>query len=166
MTTTYIGEFSLGDSVPGVMPLVAFAQSQLTAQLNATIAMQANVQLPTNLLQLIELAKQMLANLERMLALGLQPPTINAQLGIIVSTIAAINLQLAPYLAFGATMAVAGVFGYVYDGPTNGAGAELATALAAGFPGHGATDHCNLLVLGCVAGVTWTAMQAIFKTSP
>jgi hypothetical protein len=166
VSTVYIGELSLAAAVPGPMPLLLAAQAQLQAQVTATVAMQANVQIPNTLDQLIAMAKQILANLEGMLLSGLEPPSINLQLAIIASTLAALELQLAPFLAFGAVMATGGVFAYVYDGTTAGAGAEFTTALSGGFPGHSGADHCNMVVLGCVASATWTAMQTVFKTSP
>jgi len=152
--------------VPLPVSLVSQAQFMLQAQLDATIAMSANLQIPTTLANLIALAQSILAALGQMLALGLQPPSVSMQASIIAATIAQLGLQLAPFLAFATLMATGGVFGYVYSGPTNGMGAEFTTALAGGFPGHGATDHCDVLVMGAVAAATWTAMQAVFKTTP
>lgn len=168
MSTTYIGELTLAAAVPGPLPLLLAAQAQLQAQLDATLAMQATLTLtiPNPLAQLIALAEQILHNLEQMLAIGLEPPTINLQLEIVLSVIAALELQLSLFLGFGTVMATGGVFAYVYDGSTAGAGAEFSTVLAGGFPGHSGVDHCNMLVLGCVASATWTAMQTVFKTSP
>ena len=166
MSVEYIGELTLAAAVPGPMSLLIAAQSQLQAQVTATLAMQATVTIPTTLAQLIAMAEQILASLAGMLAQGLQPPTISLQLSIIASTVAALELQLAPYLALGAVAATGGVFGYVYDGSTAGAGSELSVALAGGFPGYSGSAHCNLLVLGCVSTVTWSAMQVMFKTSP
>ena len=166
MTTTYIGELTLGVAVPLPVALVSQAQFTLQAQVDATLAASINVQLPTTLLELLALAQSILAALESMLLHGLEPPSLSLQGAIFAQTLAQLSLQLAPFLAFATLMATGGVFGYVYDGPTNGAGGELTTELAGGFPGHGATDHCNLLVLGAKASATWTAMQAMFRTSP
>ncbi len=166
MSTTYLGELTIGVMVPLPVVLVAQAQFSLQAQLDATIAMSASLQIPTTLANLIALAQSILDALAQMLAFGLEPPSVSLQASIIAATIAQIGLQLAPFLAFATLMATGGVFGYVYDGPTNGAGAELTTALAGGFPGHGATDHCDILMMGAVAAGTWTAMQQVFKTSP
>lgn len=166
MTTTYIGEESIGVMIPGAVALVAPSQAQLQATFDATLAASIAVGIPTTIADLLALANSILAALESMLAHGLQPPTITGQAAIFASTLAQLTLQLAPYLVFASLVATGGVFAYVYDGTTAGAGAEFTTALAGGFPGHSGSDHCNMLVMGCVAGVTWTAMQAIFKTAP
>lgn len=166
MTTTYIGELTLAAMVPLPVALVSQSQFLLQAQLDATIVAAANIQIPTTLANLIALAQSILDALAQMLALGLQPPSVSLQASIFAATIAQLGLQLAPFLAFATLMATGGVFAYVYDGPTNGFGAELSTALAGGFPGHGATDHCDVLVMGAVAGATWAAMQQLFRTTP
>ena len=162
MTTTYVGELTLGAALPLPVVTVAAAQAQVSAQLSAMISASLQLGLPSTLADLLALAN----SLEQMLALGLQPPTVGVQIAAFASVIAQLEAQLIPFSLFASLMASGGVFVYAYDGATSGVGSDLTTALASGFPGHAAIDHANMLVLGTVASATWTAMSSVFKVSP
>lgn len=161
MTTTLVGELSLGACLP--FPGLALAIADLQLKLQAMLAFSLKLGLPAlSIAAQLELAAQITASLNAALEIGITPPSISAQLGIVLDVIALLKLQLGLF----DVLLAAGVFVYAYDGPTNAFGGELTTALAAGFPGHGATDHANILVLGTVASATWSAMQVVFKTAP
>jgi len=160
MTTTYIGEETIGAMLP--FPGLVAAQVELEAKLAAMVTLSAQLGLPAlSIGAQLQIAAQITAGLQASLTIGITPPSISAQLGIVLAVIAQLRVQLALF----DILATAGVFAYAIDAATNAVGGELSTALAAGFPGHGPTTHANVLVLGAVDPAVWTAMGVVFKTS-
>lgn len=161
MTTTLVGELTLQAALP--FPGIAIALADLQLKLAAMLDFSVKIGLPAlSITAQLQLAAQITASLQAALSIGITPPSISAQLTLVLDVIALLKLQL----AFFDVLLATGVFVYVYEGPTNAFGGELGTALAAGFPGHGATDHANILVLGTVSAATWAAMSIVFKVSP
>jgi hypothetical protein len=104
---------------------------------------------------------------------GITPPSLGDQITIMAGIVAdltaavsAVNANLAIVTGFISLLATAGVFGYAYAGPANGLGGALTTELASGFPGGSPTDSTHAIVLATTTPATWTAMQAVFKTTP
>lgn len=164
MTTTYIGEETIGACIPVPVGLVLKAQADLQAQIPP---LEISVGLPTvSIAAQIEGLQLTISQLQLCLELGITPPSISAQLGLLEAKLIALRAELAVFLQLSQFFAAAGVFAYAIDAATNAAGAELTAALASGFPGHAPTAHANLLVLGTVDAATWTAMAQVFKTTP
>jgi hypothetical protein len=166
MSTTYVGELTLEVALPGVVaPLVAaMADAQAKVDAMAAFALQLGLP-PIPIFAQLTIAEEIVASLTVALQLGIEPPNLSAQLSIALAALAQLEAYLAIFTNLFSLLAVGGIFVYAIDNATNAVGAELTTALAAGFPGHGATDHANVLVLGTVSGASWSAMQVIFKTS-
>lgn len=162
---TYVGEASLTVLLPGIGGALFAAKASLEAQIAALVNFQATVSL-SFAAQLAVLA-QAQASLEAAIALGLQPPSLDVQIQITAAVALALQLQLQVILDLFNLLANAGVHAYAYDGRADGLGPQLTTALTTGLPGGaGAAEHTNALVLATTVGATWTAMQAIFKTTP
>ena len=167
MTVAFVAEADIAACLPAPVGLLLAAQADLSAKLSAMIAFSVQLGLPALSFDAqLQLVAQIEAALRASIAFGITPPSLNVQLDAALAAIATLKLQLQLYIDLLAIMAHAGVFIYTYDGPTNAAGGEIATALASGFPGHGATDHANMLILGTVDAATWTAMTQVFKTAP
>jgi hypothetical protein len=159
MTLALVGEMTIQAALP--FPALAGVLVDLQLRLSAMIDFSVKLGLPgLSIAAQLQLAAQITAALQASLAIGITPPSLNIQLGIVLSAIALLEAQIA---LFGVLLA-AGVFVYVYDGPTNGLGAALTTELATGFPGHAAGTHANVIILGTVDAATWTAMQVVFNT--
>lgn len=163
-TLTYIGELSLAELMPGVVgPLVA-AQADLQARINALLSFSATVGLDMS--QLVTLSGNILANLQAGLALGLQAPTLTAQINLVVSLTATLLAQLQLILDLMNLLAAA-VHAFAYDGTAAGFGATVTAALASGLPGGGLpTDHVNALVFATSIPASWYAISQIFRTTP
>jgi hypothetical protein len=166
MTTTYVGELTIEAVIPGVAaPLVA-AMADIQAKVDAMAAFTAQLGLPpVPLVAQLSIANSIVAALEVSIYLGLEAPSIDAQLSIALAALAQLEAELAIYTTLFSLLASGGVFVYAVDAATNAVGGELSVALATGFPGHGATDHANVLVLGTVSGATWASMQLVFQTT-
>lgn len=166
MTTTLIAETDIKATIPVPVGVLFSAMADLQVKLEAMIAFSAQLGLPAlSFAAQLELIAQIQAALEASISLGIEPPTLNVQLDATLAAIATLKIQLQVYISLFELMAHAGVFIYKFSGPTNTAGGEISAALAAGFPGHGATDNANILLLGTVDSATWAAMQGIFKTT-
>lgn len=165
MALTYIGELTIGGLMPGISAPFAAAVGDLQARLDACVAASANLTVSLPLQAQIDIATQIIANLQAAIALGIGPPSISAQVTIMADLIAAIEAQLAVMLAV--PFATAGVHVYAYDGTAGAFGGDVTAALTGGFPGGaGAGEHCNALVLATTIGATWTDMSAVFKVTP
>ena len=166
---TSLGSASLAVLVPGAAAeaarLVAacgIAAPNVEGQLSAigTFTPQVQMSYP----QQLAIAQQIVSQLQALIAAGLEPPDFTAQVvlaGQVHASLYALLSAVQGYLSasIGSLLATAGVSGYVFDGPKNTFGGELATALGAG------TESAHAIVLLTSAGATWTAMQSLFKTS-
>lgn len=173
MTVTALGSVSIGVAIPIAIEVNAalliacdIAFPNVSAQITAMASFTPHVDL--GLSEILLLAESAVENVQAAIAAIPPIPTISldAQIALAASItltlqlqLLAIEAQLALQLTVSGLLATAGVSLYVFDGANNVFGSELATALG------GATTHTNAIVLLTQSGVTWTAMQAVFKTS-
>ena len=165
MTTTFIGELTIGDFVPGVFDALLAAEADLEARIAALANFAVTVDL--DLSGQLALALQIVASIEAAIALGLTAPSISAQIAAQVALTTALQLQLELILELFDLFEAAGVWGYHYTGRADTLGSDMTTELSAGLPGGGGpSETVNALILITNVSATWTAMQQIFKTAP
>ena len=150
---------SIGVAVPAGLQAAVLAAADLQAQLTALASFQATVDFG-GLSADITLAGEILASLQAALALGLTPPSVSVQFDIVAALAAVVQLQLNIVLGFINLFATAGVYVYAWDGQTDQLGAAVTTEFS------GDATHSNAIILLTKLGATWTAMQAVFKTTP
>ena len=173
MSLTPLGSLALSAVVPGAAAAAAAGEIGIEAALPGIQAQLTALASFTPTLDLgglsgdITIAGNILADLQAALALGLTPPSLQAQLDIVAGLVLTlnnlvilINAQLQIILDLIALLATAGVDAYAYDGPAD----QLGAALTAQYAGD--TDHANALVLVTKIGATWTAMSTLFKVTP
>ena len=163
MSVTYIGSLSVGACMPAVTSALASAYADLQARVTALLAFAP---VPIDFTAQLTLCAQMTASISSMIALGIAPPSISAQIAITAALVASLEAQLAVILGLQTALGVAGVFAYAYAGTASGLGAAFTAQLFAGFPGGTGADSTNALLLATTTPACWTAMQAVFKTSP
>lgn len=164
MTLAYVGEIDMTAVLPGVAAALGTAKIALEAQIAALVGFKAQVSL--SFTDQIGILLQAKAALEAAIALGLQPPSLAAQIQITAQVATALQLQLQVILDLFTLFANAGIHVWAYDGAANGLGPALTTALTGGLPsGAGAAEHVDALVLATSIGATWTAMGKVFKTA-
>lgn len=170
MTITSLGSLSLGVALPGALACqiagelgINLALPDIQARLSALLAFSPSL---GDFSVDLALTAQIAADINAAISIGLTPPSLSLQLAIIAALIVdltnavlQINLQLTIVLGFGALLLNAGIAGYAFAGAQNVLGSELATALG------GSTAHANAVILVTQNAATWTAMQAVFKTS-
>jgi hypothetical protein len=177
MTTSYVGEFTIGGAVPGALAGVSAgiggvnaALPDLQARLAALLAFQPA---PISFAAQLSLAQATLSGIQLAIASGITPPDISAQLAAIAAlvadlaaAVAGIDVQLTILSNLQTLLAAAGLHVYAFAGATNAAGGELTTALSGGVPGGAPTTAANALVLVTTVSATWAAMQGVFEVSP
>lgn len=177
MPLVYVGELSIGGAVPGAADAaiagvagINLALPDIQQRLAALLAWSPT---PVSFTAQLALAQAMVSSVTASIALGLPVPSILAQIAIIgaliaelEAAIAAVAVQLGLITAFQVHLGAAGLHVYAYSGPANGLGGAVTVALAGGLPGGGPTDATNALVLATTIPATWTAMQAVFQTTP
>lgn len=174
MSLVALGSLSLAVAVPGAAEANAaldiaasIAAPNVSAQITAAASFTPSASL--SLLDLLAMAEAILANIEA--ALAAIPPIpvldLSAQVALAASVkvdldamLATVNAQVTIQLAIAALLATGGVVAYAWDGANDALGPALTTALG------GATTHSNAIILYTTSGVTWTAMQGLFKTTP
>lgn len=163
MTLVYGGELSIGGVLPGVSAALSVSLADIQARVDALLAWHPGV---IDFGVSLSIAAQMVVDLKAAIALGITPPSIDAQIAIIAALLATLEAQLQILLNIEGLLLTAGVHLYIYDGTAGALGGEVTTALSAGVPGGGGSgEHCNALVLVTTLGVAWTAMGEVFKTS-
>lgn len=177
MTVTYVGGLSLAVAVPAAASAVASgtagingALPDITARLEALAAFAP---VPVNFAAQLSLAQATVASVQSAIALGLTPPSIDAQIAMVVAlvaeleaTVAAVNANLTALTDLQAILDVDGVHVYAYDGTVEDLGPELTLELAAGLPAGSPTDAARAIVLITSDPSAWTAMQAVFRVTP
>lgn len=171
MSLVPLGSVSLAQALPGAQVAAAAgiagingALPDILARIAALLAFApAPISFSFNLVE----AAKIVASLNLAIAAGITPPNIAAQVAQIAAlvaalevTVSAVNANLSIVTGFLGGLAAAGIDAYAWDGPRNGLGPALTSAL-----GPSAT-HANALVLVTTNGATWSAMQAVFKTTP
>jgi hypothetical protein len=154
MTITSLGELSVGAAIPGAIAALNLALPDAQARLDALLAFQpGGVSFAANL----ALLAQIQASIESAISLGIVPPSLQAQIDIILGLLAPLRAQLAAIAAFKAAIG-AGVYAYKYDGNTSAFGAELAAALAS----HTTGEQSTAIVLGATSVAAASALAAVF----
>jgi hypothetical protein len=158
-TLTNLGEIELAAVIPGAVAALAIALPDLQARLDALLAFSPGaIDLHANL----ALAEKIIIDIKAAIALNIVPPSISAQIAIVLGLVAALKAQLAAIAAFKALL-TARAFVYAYSGTTAGYGPKITAELAAGFPGTGnALDQATILTIGATAQASVTAMAGVF----
>jgi hypothetical protein len=165
MSLTFVGQLSVGDTLPGVLIALQIATADAQARLDALLSFKASVSL--DLTAQIELAEKILASLQAALVLGLKAPSIGVQIQAVADLTIALQLQLRLILDLLKLFGAQGVWVWHYNGRADQLGAAMTTALATGLPaGGGPAEVIDALVLATNVITTWDAMSAIFKVNP
>lgn len=172
MTVTYLGNLTLGETIPAALSLSVAGQAginlalpDIQARLSALLAFNPQ---PVSFEAQLALAQSILASVEATIALGLPVPDISAQIAIVLAqiaaletAIAAINTQLEIILSFQTALSTAGIHAYSFTGQTSDMGAEIAAETSGGLPGGGPSDPTTALLLAATEPTAVTSMQTI-----
>ncbi|HSC86380.1 MAG TPA: hypothetical protein VLC09_03890 [Polyangiaceae bacterium] len=135
--------------------------------LNARLAaLQSFSPVSGSLADSIALAQATLNNLNLALSLGVAVPSLDFQIAEVAAQIAAIEAQIALAAGLANALAAVGVHAYHYAGTVASMGSAIAAEVGSGFPGGTGADSCNALIFATSIPSVWTAMQAVFKTTP
>lgn len=167
---TVLGSMSLAVALPGADAAAAAGISGINGALpdilSRIAALGAFAPAPISFAADLATANGMIASINASIAAGITPPDLAAQIAIVAAQVAAllatataVNASLALVVNFASLLTAAGVAGFAFDGAQNVLGSELATALGP------SAAHANAIILVTQNGSTWTAMQAIFRTS-
>lgn len=155
---TYLGSLTLSVAVPllGLLdltlgPFIAELQAKLAAMLKLSLAVTLTLPSVTANLMLAAAAQ-----------LALKPPQIGASASLAAAAALKLKLQIEALLQLTKWNATGGVHAFVYEGAASGLGTALQGAhVTMGVaPGQ---DTYAVVLLG-TAGVTKTALKAVFKT--
>jgi hypothetical protein len=160
---TYLGSLTIGACLPSTAAVLATAYADLQARVTALASVTFA---PIVFTAQLALAESIVASINAMITLGISPPTISAQIAIVTALLAELEAELAIILNLQGLFLQAGVFAYRYSGRADAFGADLTTALSAGFPGGTGADNTNALVLATTTPACWSAMQGVFRTTP
>lgn len=158
MTVTYGGEVEIAAAIPGAVAALNLAIPNLQAQLDALLAFSPGA---ISFQADLDMALGMVAAIRGAIAIGIQPPSLQAQIDIIFGLLASLQANLAAIAAFQALLS-ARLFAYGYEGPTNQFGTELQAELSGGYPGRPATEQTHAIVLGAATNASYTAMLGVF----
>jgi hypothetical protein len=169
-----LGTLALGVVVPGAATAnvaldvaCGIAAPNVSAQIAAAASFTPSASL--SLLDLLAIAETILDNINA--AIAAIPPIpvldLSAQVALAASVKADLDAMLLTVQAqvdiqveIGGLLATGGVVAYAWDGPNSSLGPALTAALG------GAATQSYAVILYTTSGVTWTAMQALFKTTP
>jgi hypothetical protein len=168
---TDLGSLTLAVIAPGAAVAAAaavtvsgLAAPEVQAQLDALADFSPSAQL--SFLDQIAQCEAIITGLQAMIAAGITPPSLSAQVTITLNIVASLQVSLAAIqaqldIAVGIQdlLAEGSVRLFTYSGPQDDFGGELAAELGA------PTTSVNALVLLTSNGASWTAMQGLFKTS-
>lgn len=163
MAVTYLGSMSVGATVPTVGIVLGDVLPDLQARLTA---LQNFTPISGSLGDAVALAAATLSNLQLALSLGISPPNLSTQIAEVAAQIGIIEAQIAVAVGLANNLAAVGVHAYHYSGTVASLGAGFAGELASGFPGGTGADGCNAILLATSFPSVWTAMQAVFRTTP
>jgi len=177
MSLTYLGSLSIGSLIPlgaaagaAAVAAVQLSIPELKARLEALASFAPT---PGSFAADISVAQSIIASIEAAIAVGLEAPSLDAQIAIVAALVAelraalaTIDAQLSVVTGFLALLETGGVFAYAYSGDADALGGALTTELASGFPGGGPTDPTNAIIYATTTPDTWTSMSAVFKVVP
>ena len=177
MTVVYCGELTIGGALPGANAATIAAITGINGAVPDLLArigsLQAFAPSDVNLGAQLQLANQLVSNVQTSISLGIAPPSIAAQIAGIAALVAAmlaqlsgVQAQLDLVLDFQGLLAAAGIHAYAFSGTTGALGGELATELASGTPGGSPSDPANAVVLVTTSPAAWAALSQIAKVSP
>lgn len=164
MTVVYVGGETIGSALPGVQGAILQAMGDVQAKIAAAVNFAPNLT-PPSIAADIQANGQILANLQAAAAIGIEPPSISAQLDIMASAVLVLKAQLQIILDL-LNLFTAAVHVYAYQGQTDALGGEFTTELSAGVPGGVGTDLANALLLITTIPADWAAIAQVFKTTP
>jgi hypothetical protein len=174
MSLVALGSVSLAVAVPGAATAnvalgvaASIAAPNVSAQITAAASFTPSASL--GLAQLLAIADAILANINA--AIAAIPPipvlSLSAQVALAAAVKAdldamllVVQAQVAIQIQIASLLATGGVVAYAWDGANSALGPALTAALG------GAATHSNAIILYTTSGVTWTAMQGLFKTTP
>ena len=154
---TYLGSYTVGGLFPSLMGFVAFARAKLAGTLagNLRLAASASLVLPQVRAAIAaRLAAQMAAT----------PPSVKVSTVANASVIASLQAQLAAYARLQPMLAQAGLDVYLYDGPADRFGSEVAGAIGGGLPGATSPSmHINSLVIATRYPAAFAALKELLS---
>ena len=157
-TLTNLGEIELAAVIPGAVAALAIAVPDLQARLDALLQFNPGaIDLHANL----AIAEQLVLDIKAAIALGITPPSISAQIQIVLGLVASLKAMLAAIAAFKGLL-TAKAFVYAYTGTTGGYGPLISAELATGFAGGTSLDQATILTIGATAQASVTAMAGVF----
>jgi len=155
---TYLGSLTLAVAVP-LLGLLDLTLGPFIAELQAKLAAMVKLSAAVTITLPAVTAAAMLAAAAR---LTFYPPAIGLTASLALAASAKLGLQIEALLKLTQWNATAGVHMFAYEGPANGLGSALngAHVTMGVAPGQ---DTYAVILLG-TAGVTKTALKAVFKT--
>ena len=171
---TYVGELSLGGSMPGADAAAVAGVAGINGALpdieSRIAALMAFTPTDVNFAAQLQLAQSVVTSIQASIALGLPEPSLAAQIAMVTALInsllavtVSVQAQLGIVIAFQGLLLAAGVHALAFDGTAGSLGSELDAALAPVVP---AGNHANAVVLVTTVPGTWDAMTGVFKVSP
>ena len=149
--------------MPGGQAAIEAVFPDLQARLDALLDFNPSTgSLSANL----ALAGQILANVQLMASIGIEPPSLSAQIAAVAAIVADLSARLEIALVFSDALGVAGLHSYRYSGEAGDLGSEFNVELAAGFPGGAASDHTEGILLATTVPGCWSALAQIMKVTP
>lgn len=171
MPLTYAGSLTLGQAIPLALDAqaqldtsVGLALPDVQARVDGLLAL--SVADPPSLDDLIASAQALLAALQALLVAPLPDVAATAAaLAELQTTLGSLSASLAFSASLGNLLGTAGIHYYVYAGPANAVGGELASLLSGGLPGGaGATEQiAGAILLANDAGAI-TALQTVLRS--
>lgn len=153
MTTTLLGELTVGAIVPGAQAPILTMLGELQGRLAGMIAAQLKYSItpPT-----VDAKLQALARATASLQASL--PGANISLTLMADAIALLTLQVEVLLELQSAFGVGGVLAWEFEGLAGNAGSELGAAVGARIPA-GQPSHALLLM--ATAPEAWVALGKV-----
>ena len=161
MTVTALGEITIAVALPGVSAGLATAMADIQAKV---AAMAAFAPVPPSITTSLQITAEMTANLTLAASIGIEPPSLDVQVALMLEALAVFQAQLAILNELYGWL-TASVHLYRYDGPVSALGTELQAELSGGLPGGSGADTAFALLFAATASPAILAMQAIFKSA-
>jgi len=151
-------------SVGGLLPPIAGALAAINAKLTSELAARMRL---AGMLTITPPKVTAFATAAAAIAAGMavKGPTVRFNGTAQLSAIAALQAQLALFAKLVASLGVAGLEVYEYDGTAARFGSEVAQQTATGLPGGSSTDHINALVIATRIPAAWQALAEVLLTS-
>jgi hypothetical protein len=154
--TQTVGTFAPGVS-GGVGTLLADVQGKLTGALAAQVSITAS---PPTFASQLDAALDAVASITAAIVAG--APELSFQATAIADLIAELQASVTLLGELNSQLVVAGLTGYVYQGPASGLATELGGETNGGVAGGGPNDQVTALVLAASEPGVIAAMSAVF----